>query len=61
MRRKMKEKLIRDNYEDNVISWCCYCKEPILEDDDSVKKAGKDYCLFCFKQINTFIDDDINE
>ena len=57
-RKKMKEELLRDNYGDNVAGWCCNCKEPILKGDDVATKSNKTYCLFCFKQIDTFIDDE---
>jgi len=45
-------------FNKNSPNWCEYCKEPVQFTDNYVVKKGKIYHLFCFKQLNTFVDDE---
>jgi len=42
---------------DDIISWCAYCKDAIYFEDDYVKKKGQFYHEDCWKQKHNFVEE----
>lgn len=53
----MKKERNMEKYEDSILYYCYYCKNPILNDDDYVVKRCHPYHIDCYRTMHMYVDD----